>query len=164
MILSSTVLCSTQRTSASKWTCWAFACDSVKKNFYQLNPSIPGDSRSTTTPQRRIEPKKYEGNIGRDLDAKGITDPKQRQRITQGYWIQFTRSNRVGDEMGFQFDTNRSGVYGGSGSLSGLATVATHTPGVKLVEAFYIGLCLPIFTPSGNLSHYCKVLNLISCS
>ena len=92
-------------------------------------------TKSITTPPRRIEPKKYERDIDRDLDAKGITDPKQRQRITQGSWIQFTRSNRVGDEVGFQFDTNRSGVYGRSGTLSGLATVATHTPGVRLVDA-----------------------------
>ena len=121
-------------------------------------------TKSITTPPRRIEPKKYERDIGRDLDAKGITDPKQRQRITAESWIRFARGNSGSDPIGFQFDTDRSGVPRRSGSLSGLATVATHTPGVKIVEAIYISLRFPIVTRSGNLSHYCKVLNLINCS
>ena len=92
-------------------------------------------TKSITTPPRRIEPKKYERDIGRDLDAKGITDPKQRQRITAESWIRFARGNSGSDPIGFQFDTDRSGVPRRSGSLSGLATVATHTPGVRLVDA-----------------------------
>jgi len=92
-------------------------------------------TKSITTPPRRIEPKKYERDIGRDLDAKGITDPKQRQRITAESWIRFARGNSGSDPIGFQFDTDRSGVPRRSGTLSGLATVATHTPGVRLVDA-----------------------------
>ena len=93
-------------------------------------------TRSTTTPPRRIVPQKYERDLNTDLDAKGITDPKQRQQITTGSWIQFARSNRIGNEVGFQFDTNRSGVPRRSGPLKGLATVATHTPGSQLAKAF----------------------------
>jgi hypothetical protein len=107
----------------------------LQSTFDYDQPRETNATNSTTIPPRRIEPKKYERNIDRDLDAKGITDPKQRQRITQGSWIQFTRSNRVGDEVGFQFDTDRSGVPRRSGTLSGLAIVATHTPGVRLVDA-----------------------------
>ena len=37
--------------------------------------------------------------------------------------------------MGFQFDTGSLGVSRRSGPLAGLATVATHTPGTRLVDA-----------------------------
>ena len=93
-------------------------------------------TRSTTTPPRRIAAQKYERDISGDLDAKGITDPKQRQQIATQSWIQFARSNSESDPVGFQFDTNRSGVPRRSGPLKGLATVATHTPGSQLAKAF----------------------------
>jgi len=107
----------------------------LQSTFDYDQPRETNATNSTTTPPRRIEPKKYERNIDRDLDAKGITDPKQRREYTQQSWIRFARSNRVVDEVGFQFDTDRSGVPRRSGTLSGLATVATHTPGVRLVDA-----------------------------
>ena len=91
-------------------------------------------TRSTTTPPRRIVPQKYERDLNTDLDAKGITDPKQRQQIATQSWIQFARSNSESDPVGFQFDTNRSGVPRRSGPLKGLATVATHTPGSQLLS------------------------------
>ena len=92
-------------------------------------------TRSTTTPPRRIAPQKYERDINADLDAQGITDPKQRQQITTRSWIQFARSNKIGDEVGFQFDTVRSGVPRRSGPLKGLAIVSTHTPESQLAKS-----------------------------
>ena len=107
----------------------------LQSTFDYDQPRETNATNSTTTPPRRIEPKKYERNIDRDLDAKGITDPKQRQRITAESWIRFARGNSGSDPIGFQFDTDRSGVPRRSGTLNGLATVATHTPGVRLVDA-----------------------------
>ena len=92
-------------------------------------------TKSTTTPPRRIAPQKYERDINTDLDAKGITDPKQRREYTAWAWIQFARSNGSGNEVGFQFDTDRSGVPRGSGPLSGIGIVATHTPGSQLAKS-----------------------------
>ena len=107
----------------------------LKKEFDYNQSRKTNATRSTTTPPRKIAPQKYERDISGDLDAQGITDPKQRQQITTGSWIQFARSNKIGDEVGFQFDTDRSGVPRGSGPLKGLATVATHTPGSQLAKS-----------------------------
>ena len=93
-------------------------------------------TRSTTTPPRRIAAQKYERDINADLDAQGITDPKQRREYTAQAWIQFARSNSESDPMGFQFDANRSGVPRRSGPLSGISTVATHTPRSQFVKSF----------------------------